>query len=686
LKQRREGRRRFRRLRRAVRLLCLVVLGTAAAGAAVFFLDPFPLERLEDPPGSPAVFDREGRPLLLLASADGRWHIPVPRERMSRRLRDATVAVEDSRFRHHHGVDVAALGRAALQNVTSARVVSGASTITMQLCRLMEPRPRNLPAKAKEAIRALQLERLLGKDEILECYLNLAPYGGNIHGVEAASRIWLGKGAADLSLAEAALLAGLPQSPTRYRPDLHPDRAAARRRTVLARMLEEGMIDEAERAEAEAAPVVVRPLAGAGGRLSTGFGRHAAWWALMRRPRGGRTTIDLDLQTVVELAARDHAARLPPGSDAAVVVLHVPTGEIRALVGSTDYRDPRDGQVNGALARRSPGSALKPFLYAAAFATGRFGPESTIPDEPIERAGWRPRNFRPGFAGDLSAAECLRRSLNIPALLVTEATGLTRCIGTLRAAGVRLPEGAAGRGGLAIATGAVEVRLLDLTNGYATIGRGGTCRPAVLFPDEEAPESRALSASVCAALDHILSCRARPARGLEGREREQVSWFMWKTGTSSGRRDAWAVGHNGRFAIGVWAGHFSGRGHVEYTGKAAAEPLLATLFQHPMLAAAAEPPPPPALKVRRPFFDKEKTEQGPRILSPTAGAVFLAVDGKAIVHPEGNLDAGGLWFLDDAPLPGEESGRLVLPPGRYELRLVGRTGGAAAVEFTIRAR
>ncbi|MBD3162924.1 MAG: hypothetical protein GF328_12530, partial [Candidatus Latescibacteria bacterium] len=243
-------RRLFRTARRVGRKLLLLALLLAAGLASLWLFVPLPEGLLAHRDPSPAVYDREGRPLLALAAPDGQWHLPLRLSRAGPWLARATVAVEDGRFRSHPGVDAAALLRAIGQNLGAGRVVSGASTITMQLCRLQDPGPRTLPTKLREAVRALKLERRLTKDEILERYLNLAPYGGNVVGAGTAARIWFGKAAADLSLPEAALLAGLPQSPTRYRPDVHPERARARRSRVLARMLAEGMIDEAQHREA----------------------------------------------------------------------------------------------------------------------------------------------------------------------------------------------------------------------------------------------------------------------------------------------------------------------------------------------------------------------------------------------------------------------------------------------------
>jgi penicillin-binding protein 1C len=645
---------------------------------------PFPEERLAPPPVSPVVLDREGRPLLVLAAPDGKWRLDARLDEMSPWLLKAVIAVEDAGFRSHLGVDPAAAARAVVQNLAAGRVVSGASTLTMQLCRMLDPRPRTLSAKLVESFRAVELTLLLPRDEILRRWLCLAPCGGNVEGFPAAALVFFGRPAADLSLAEAALLAGLPQSPARLRPDVHPERAAARRDLVLARMEEEGFISAAERETARRAPIRAEPLRGAGGRLSADAGRHAAFLALARRPAGGRTTIDLALERAVEAAAREHAATLPAGCEVSVVVIDVAAAEIRALAGSTDFDDPDAGQVNGAVALRSPGSALKPFLYAAAFEAGRLAPESVIPDRPIARGAWRPGNFDGEFSGAVTAAAALRRSLNVPAILVAEGIGLARCAGVLAAAGVGLPADAAERGGLAIVTGAVEVRLLDLTNAYATLARGGVFRPARLFPDEPAPERRALSAEASAAVSAILSCRERAPAGLEGRPESAVPWFAWKTGTSSGRRDAFAVGHNGRFAIGVWVGRFAGHGDYGIVGAVAAEPLLSRLFCRPDLAAVADPPPPPPIPVRTPIFREDGKASAPRIVAPSSGVVFAAPPGgtaKVLVAAE--PQAGLTWFLNGALLPGSAPAPLILPPGRYTLRAVRTDGAHASATFEV---
>ncbi|MDB5385559.1 MAG: pbpC, partial [Planctomycetaceae bacterium] len=326
------------------RRLALASVGLWVASYLVFCVIwhtyPFPVDRFESQPASPLVTDRNGNRLLSLVNADGQWRQPVPLAEISPWLIQATLAAEDARFRQHGGVDFQALTRAVAQNLTHRTVVSGASTLTMQLCRQLDRRPRTISAKLWQMLRAWQLEKLRSKDQILAAYLNLAPYGGNVQGAEAASRWFFDKSAKDLSLGEAALLAGLPQSPNRFRPDRHLEEARTRRQFVLRRMTELGLItpEQADQAAAEPLPKSrTRP---------SGAAPHAAWLALARRPQGGRTTIDLIKQKCVETIVAEGLPRLPQTADVAVCVVEVVSGDIVAWVGSADPQDPRDGQVD----------------------------------------------------------------------------------------------------------------------------------------------------------------------------------------------------------------------------------------------------------------------------------------------------------------------------------------------------
>jgi penicillin-binding protein 1C len=684
----------LKRLKLSRRRLRQVVLAAAAMGsvfiaafAAIWFTYPFPADRLANLPVSPQVTDRTGRVLLHIVGRDDHWRSPVKLQEMSPWLPLATVASEDERFFSHSGVDSIAVSRAVWQNVRSHRIVSGASTLTMQLCRMLDERPRTLSAKLIESVRAIQAEQVLAKPDILEQYLNLAPYGGNVRGVEAAAHRYFGRGCSELSLGQASLLAGLPQAPSLYRPDRFPEAAVERRRHVLNRMLEAGMISKTQRHQAESEPVSLVSISTAN---RAEFGSHAAWLALQQRPRGSRTTIDANLQELVESEARRHAKTLPPGSDVAVVVIDISTAEIRVLVGSADPLDPVDGQNNGVLALRSPGSTLKPFLYATAFESRRLNAESVVPDNPVTRAGWTPDNFDRSFRGTITVAEALRDSRNVPAIRVMEAMGVSRCLGVISACGIHLPSNTEARGGLAIAVGGVETTLLDLTNAYATLGREGVYRKPRLFakisPTKESPDERqALSSATCRTLNEILSTRNRLPNGLSHSESETNLWLMWKTGTSSGRRDAWAIGHNGRFAIGVWTGRFSGSGHPDFVGRDAAEPLLAQLFATRNIRVDINPYPPTSILVDRELNFAAPNQRSPVINSPTRDAEFLALNqGKANVPVEVVSSERTTWFLNNHLLSPGPRRILKLIRGQYELRCITSGGHAAAVQFTVR--
>lgn len=669
------------RIRTWLKLLAIGA-GAATAGAAAalviaWVLSPFPSERLNRWPASRLVTDRTGKAVLSVVGIDEQWRFPVPLDKISPWLPAATIAVEDERFRGHIGIDPLAVVRAMGQNVAALRTVSGASTLTMQLCRMMDDRPRTASAKLIESFRAAQLERLRSKDQILECYLNIAPYGGNLRGVEAAARTYFRKPAADLSLGEAALLAGLPQSPSRYRPDRFPERARARRDQVLGRMQSLGMITMEQMGVAAAEPVPARD----GHDLS--IAPHAGWLALQRRPAGGRTTIDPLMQREIAQLAADHALKLPPRTQVAVVVIDISASEIVALVGSVEAANPIDGSVNGAVARRSPGSTLKPFVYAAAFEAGILNAESTVYDVPIERAGWAPANFNRQFAGQVTASDALRGSLNVPAILVAEGAGLPRCLGLIEAVGIHLPRDVQQRAGLGIVVGAAEVTLLDLVNGYATLGRGGLRSTPRLFLDEPVECVRVLEANNCGLLDDILSSRRRHPHGMEQRQERDLPWFMWKTGTSSGRRDAWAVGHNRRYAMGVWVGRFSGGGDPQYVGAESAEPLLAAMFDLPLIRRTDAPPTPQPIPVTQPLPPPPEVGGDLRILSPSAGARFIAVEGSATVHVHANLGRSLTWFLNGICIGEAAARRLVLGAGSYEIRCVTSEGQSASRSFTV---
>lgn len=568
----------FRRRLRRTAFAAAAVGGLVAASLAVADARwPFPSERLLLA-AAPRVIDGGGELIALrVRGGDEQLCEPVRLEDMGRWLPMAIVAIEDERFRWHPGVDPRSVGRAAWVNLRSGRVREGASTITMQVVDLTLGTGRSFSGKAVEALRALQLERLLSKDEILEQYLNRIPVGGNLVGAAAGARGWFGKAPADLTLGEAALLAGLPQAPGKLRPDRRPDRAERRRLEVLDSMLVLGWITDEEHARAAAEPIPREMLVTRG--VEAERAPHLAEWALARRAVGGETLIDPRLQTIAQELVQRHRSRLPRGADVALAIIDVEESALVAHVGSADHGDPLDGEVDGARALRSPGSALKPFLYAAALEAGLLRMEDELLDAPLEVDGWRPRNFEGGTSGEVTASEALRRSLNLPAIRVAHLAGMGRCVGVLESVGVSLPEGTAERSGLALATGATRVRLIDLVNGYATLARRGVrCRVRLFSDDRQGAVAPALSPATCEALWSALSDEARAPRVHHGASHVGSVGFMWKTGTSAGHADAWAVGHDLRFAAGVWVGRFDGAGDPAFVGAEVAEPILAELF------------------------------------------------------------------------------------------------------------
>ena len=519
-----------------------------------------------------------------------------PLSAMSPRVIQATVAVEDERFYLHPGVDPLSVARACLTNLRRRRVVSGASTITMQVIRLLRPRPRRLKAKLIEAFRALQLERELSKNEVLELYLNVAPYGGNCIGVEAASLRYFGKSARDLTLPEAALIAGLPQAPSRLRPDRRATLAKRRRDHVLDRMLTEGVVDADEHRQAKATPVTLAPP----GALPF-EAPHFARMVRRRRPAGGRvrSTLDRRIQGLCLRALREGVDRLRPGAtNGAVVVIENRPAAVRALVGSCDFFSGADaGQVNGAMAPRSPGSALKPFVYALAFDAGAVTPASVLADIPCAVGEYRPRNYDRRFHGLVSAREALAASLNVPAVRLLGRVGEAALLRRLRRSGITTLDRPAGRYGLALALGSAEVTLFELTNAYAALARLGVYRPARLV--ESAPPARGervFSEGAAWLLADCLSDTLRlEAKGLWRPGRRMA----WKTGTSNGRRDAWTVAFTPTYTVGAWIGNFDGRPARELVGFEAATPVAAKIMAGLTVGAPGPWYPRPASVIER---------------------------------------------------------------------------------------
>ncbi|POD70627.1 peptidoglycan glycosyltransferase PbpC [Pseudomonas syringae group genomosp. 3] len=515
------------------------------------------------------VLAEDGTPLWRFADANGVWRYPVTNQQVSPYYLEALLTYEDRWFYSHPGVNPLALMRASWQNLRGARVVSGGSTLSMQVARLLDPHSRTLPGKFRQLWRTLQLEWHLSKDEILSLYLNRAPFGGTLQGVAAASWAYLGKSPQNLTRAEAALLAVLPQAPSRLRPDRHPQRAQLARDKVLRRLAEfqvwpQGSVDEAleeplwlaPRQEPSLAPLLARRL---------------------NRPNSPpliRTTLDAPLQRRMEDLLMGWRARLPERTSAAILVVEAENMAVRAYVGSVDISDAkRFGHVDMVTALRSPGSTLKPFLYGMAMDAGLIHSESLMQDVPRRYGDYRPGNFSTGFGGPVAASSALSMSLNLPAVQLLEVYGPKRFAAELRNGGVPLTLPPLAEPNLALILGGAGSRLEDLVAGYSAFARGGKSADVRLQPQDRLRERRMMSPGAAWIIRRILSGQSRP--DIDPRaELVQRPQLAWKTGTSYGFRDAWAIGVGPRFLVGVWIGRPDGTPVPGQFGLASAAPLM----------------------------------------------------------------------------------------------------------------
>jgi penicillin-binding protein 1C len=554
-----------------------VALLVAAGGLALWIVSFGPAPLGEGLEFSTTVVDREGRLLRPYATSDGRWRLPARVESVDPRYVALLIAYEDKRFRKHSGFDPLALLRAGTQILTHGHILSGGSTLTMQVARLLEPRAeRSLLAKLRQMVRAVEIERQLTKDEVLTLYLCLAPYGGNLEGIRAASLAYFGKEPKRLTLGEAALLVALPQSPEARRPDRSVTAAAQARDRVLDRVAETGIFDAAEiaRAKTEPVPPARKPM--------PTLAPHAADDAIAAL--SGRSSVRLTIvapwQASLEELARERARALGPNISVAILAVEHSTGEVLARVGSADYFDTeRAGQVDMTMALRSPGSTLKPLIYGLGFEDGVIHPETTIEDRPVRYGAYAPENFDLTFQGAVSVRKALQMSLNVPAVAVLDRVGAGRFTARLRQAGgaLVLPNGEVP--GLAMGLGGVGVRLSDLVMLYAGLARLGTTVPLIEHPAEASlaganggVDPRRLIDPVAAwYVGSILLGTPPPENAAGGR-------IAFKTGTSYGYRDAWSIGFDGKHTIGVWVGRPDGAPVPGLVGRAAAAPILFDAF------------------------------------------------------------------------------------------------------------
>ncbi|WP_020591269.1 penicillin-binding protein 1C [Kiloniella laminariae] len=681
-----------------VSAVVLLLLGLLLGGGAAILDRLFPpdLARYQDL--ARVVVDRQGMPLRYYLSKDESFRLPVLSSNVDSGYLAMLVAYEDKRFYEHPGVDLLALLRASGQMLGSGRVVSGASTLTMQAARLLEPRPRTLANKLIEMARALQLERHYNKEEILSIYLTLAPFGGNVEGVEAGAQVLLGRPPRNLTPTEAALLVALPQSPTRLRPDRHPLAARAARDKVLTRVAESLTLEAGHltRLLAEGLPR---------GRSDQPFIAPLLAERMQRsQPDKNRieTTLDGALQQGLEQLVRRGASDLGPAVSISVLVVENATREVRAYIGSADFRsEENQGQVDMISAVRSPGSTLKPLIYGLAFERGLAHPASRVNDAPRPFGAYVPKNFQDRYYGEVDLTDALRKSLNVPAVLLLERLGPVNFVERLRRdkIGMHFPDDS--QPALPVALGGVGMQLEDLVRLYAAMADDGMVRPLVYGPEdlqnfmEQQPDGPLLKSEARAQIHQILLGVDRPVFAASGKAKS----VAYKTGTSYGFRDAWALGFNETFTVGVWIGRPDGTPNPDHYGYKTAAPLMFEVFdalpenregrtKTKLVTVSLENPnlPPGLQYIDRPLADRgERSRPGPRILFPLPGAE-IPLDMVELAGRGIPLEAEGgsrpyRWIINGRPFQTEAvqgfstTPRLIPDgPGFTEITLVDASG------------
>jgi penicillin-binding protein 1C len=591
---------------------------------------------------SPEVLAKDGTLMRAYLTKDGYWRIKTEVKDVSPRYLAMLKAYEDKRFDDHYGVDPLAMARATGQFFSSGHIVSGGSTLTMQVARLLEPRPKGVITKLFQMIRAVQLEERYSKDEILSLYLTLAPFGGNLEGVRAASLSYFGKEPNAIDLSQAALLVALPQSPVKQRPDRHAIAALKGRDKVLTRMVEEGVVSasDAHVAMKEGVPFARQKMPFAAPHLSD---------RLVHRNPGPRvqTTIDASLQGALERLAAQEVSYFDDGATLAVVVVENKTRNVLAYVGGTSYWGAA-GQIDLAQRARSPGSALKPFIYGLAFDDLILHPMSMMEDAPTNFGEYAPRDFDGGFQGEIAARDALRMSLNVPAVMVLDRVGPLAFTLALQNAGARLvfPAHNAESPSLPVALGGLGISLADITMLYAGIAEGGKARALrYISGTPDAPEHHLFGAVASYYLRDILDGVALPDGWAMGQGLMRGRTIGFKTGTSYGFRDAWSVGFSNDYTVGVWVGRADGTPRPGHIGRENAAPILLKTFEllPPDKRAAPEVPAgailvanndqlPPSLRIftreAEPKAEVEIVVPPPSISFPPNGSTVPLPDAK----------------------------------------------------------
>ena len=679
----------------SLRRIGIAALCALAAVLCLNWLLPPPLEK--GAARSVMVTDRRGKPLRAFPTAEGGWRFQARLDEIDPVFIDALLQVEDKRFYSHMGVDWIAMVRAATSFAMAGRVVSGGSTITMQTARLLEPRPRNVGSKLIEMLRAMQIEARLSKQEILELYLTLAPYGGNLEGIRAASLAWFGTEPDALSDDQIALLIALPQSPEMRRPDRRPETARNARNSIAAKLEAFGVIDAARRAEIKTAALPAR----------TGFPAHA-WHGAARALRLAQTdadlasTLDAGLQADLEALLLRKAKEMGSRVQLSAMVVDIPTRAVRASVGSASRARP-GGWLDLTQQPRSPGSTLKPFIYAMTFDDGAAVPGTIIDDLPKRFAAYQPDNFDRSFRGDVTIAQALQHSLNVPAVIALARIGPERFAAQLRLAGAnpRVSGQAERDAGLALALGGAGMTVEDLATLYAALGDGGVSKPLIWQAREEAASKadtgqRFIGADSAAQVLEILADAPSPTGRVPGRLTQDAPQIAFKTGTSYGFRDAWAAAVSGDKAIVVWVGRADGAPRPGHVGRSDALPVLFDIADrvHARLPSGDD-------NARRLMRARDQRPQAslvnfssaappPEILFPPRGAELWA--GSVDSAPARDFVLAGRgsgtlrWFVDGEPCQTDDGGLPVWSPeaaGFYTISVVDEYGREARVRVRV---
>ncbi len=636
----------------------LAVAGLATAALALDRLFPPDLSRYQA--RSTEVVDANGRLLRAFTTADHKWRLKTTIDDVDPLYLALLKTYEDRRFDRHWGVDPMAAVRAAGQLIERGRIVSGASTISMQAARLLEPRKRSLSTKVLQSARALQLEWRYSKREVMAVYMTLAPMGGNLEGVRAASFAYFGKEPRQLSAAEAALLVAIPQSPERRRPDRASEKAQAARDRVLARGLEHGVIDQRLFDMAASRAVPSRRLG-----MPMNAPHLAAWLAGQSPGTIVPTTIRFELQAALELLVSDERRQLADGAQIAMVAIDNRTGSVVAWQGGGDFFG-RAGQVDLVRSHRSPGSALKPLIYAMAFDDRILHPESVVEDVSVRFKDWLPRNFDRDHQGSVTVRRALQQSLNVPAVLALERVGPPRFISTLRTAGVSpgLPPGDSGAT-LGIALGSASISPLEVAGLYSGLANGGLFAPPRVRRDLPKPVPvRLIGPAAAWYVTDVLVDAPLPAGFASLRPALRERRIAYKTGTSAAFRDAWAAGYSANWTVVVWVGHADGTPRPAQLGRIAALPIVLKAFGRlPGEDNRATAPPAEVLRVgswrdlpprMRSLGPVAQTAGGPRISYPPPDAMIELGAREAIPLAANGGDGRLRWLVDGRPLDGTQ--------------------------------